>query len=301
MQVLLFGIMSTTLVQLLREEGYDIKGTRYNGPLSVVYEVTDGKKELVAKTVNRRKYDPEISNSEQQELVEEQLRALKHEAEILGALRNYKRIPRLEKFIDDETDPTLIMRKIPGRELIQIIGDVKEGIINPEVILEGALKRLRYISTPERNRKFNKPLVHGDIKPDNIFWTGGSGTGSVRLIDFSGSRTIDEDPIPIFTAPYLPHEFLFDRHPSIQTDLYGLGATMIALCFGKLPVEIQGKKSYGNDLTRLTTKGPFKIIEKDFRWGMKMARVINGLVEFHPSDRYETPQQALDVLKDPAA
>ena len=76
-------------------------------------------------------------------------------------------------------------------------------------------------------QKLNPPIIHRDIKPDNILI---KDDGEIYLVDFNISRnytgTKNKDTIIMGTAGFAaPEQFGFGES-DIRTDIYGLGATI---------------------------------------------------------------------------
>ena len=82
-------------------------------------------------------------------------------------------------------------------------------------------------------------VVHGDLKPGNIIV---DAAGVPQLIDFGlSSRVVDAQQLrgsgtPLYMAP----ELLRGGPPSVQGDIYALGATLWSLLLGQAPLEELG-------------------------------------------------------------
>jgi serine/threonine protein kinase len=149
------------------------------------------------------------------ELFEREVRTLK-------ALR-HQGIPR---FLDSfESEPgvfNLVMERAPGATLWAYRKKVRFDDGELRGILIKTLDILRYM------HGLNPPVVHRDIKPTNLVR---SAEGQISLIDFGGVRDAlrgDGGSTMIGTFGYIAPEQLHGE-ASPATDLYGLGATMIAL------------------------------------------------------------------------
>jgi serine/threonine protein kinase len=149
------------------------------------------------------------------ELFEREVRALK-------TLRH----PGIPRFLDSfESEPgvfNLVMERAPGATLWAYRKKVRFDDDQLRDILVKALDILAYL------HGLNPPVVHRDIKPSNLVR---SAKGHISLIDFGGVRDAlraDGGSTVIGTFGYMAPEQLHGQ-ASPATDLYGLGATLIAL------------------------------------------------------------------------
>jgi serine/threonine protein kinase len=149
------------------------------------------------------------------ELFEREVRTLK-------SLRH----PGIPRFLDSfESEPgvfNLVMERAPGATLWAYRKKVRFDDDQLRDILVKTLDILRYL------HGLNPPVVHRDIKPTNLVR---SADGKVALIDFGGVRDAlraEGGSTVIGTFGYMAPEQLHGE-ASPATDLYGLGATMIAL------------------------------------------------------------------------
>lgn len=89
-------------------------------------------------------------------------------------------------------------------------------------------------------------IVHRDIKPDNITYD--PQTGNVKLLDFGIAKVLGQttclDSVGLLgTENYIAPELRRGGSPSPESDLYSVGATMIALARGK---EYEGVKDHAD-------------------------------------------------------
>jgi len=149
------------------------------------------------------------------ELFEREVRALQ-------TLRH----PGIPRFLASfESEPgvfNLVMERAPGATLWAYRKKVRFDDDQLRDILIAALDILAYM------HGLNPPVVHRDIKPSNLVR---SAKGHISLIDFGGVRDAlraDGGSTVIGTFGYMAPEQLHGQ-ASPATDLYGLGATIIAL------------------------------------------------------------------------
>ncbi|WP_107667559.1 serine/threonine-protein kinase [Cyanothece sp. BG0011] len=112
----------------------------------------------------------------------------------------------------------------------QSLGQVK-GLTPPEIkqVALNLLAILIYL------QKQNPPIIHGDIKPDNILIDPNNGL-KVYLIDFGFARMGGSDlgmsSSIRGTVGFMPPEEMFNRELTTASDLYSVGATLVCLLTG---------------------------------------------------------------------
>lgn len=87
------------------------------------------------------------------------------------------------------------------------------------------------------NHSIKHGIVHRDIKPSNMIE---HEDGSVKLTDFGLAtplRSLDKSTRLCGTAAYLAPELLAGSAPSVETDYFAFGMSMLELLTGKCPVE----------------------------------------------------------------
>lgn len=165
----------------------------------------------------------------------EQARALfQQEARILASL-SHPGIPRLQGFFSEGERDYLVEDLVSGRNLGALLAE-RVALSEEEVlrIMVSVLGTLEYLHgrTP--------PVVHRDIKPDNLIL---SEAGQVVLVDFGAVRlasrpglmTVKEGGTAVvYTQGYAPPEQILG-HAAPASDLFALGATALHLLTGKHP------------------------------------------------------------------
>jgi outer membrane protein assembly factor BamB/tRNA A-37 threonylcarbamoyl transferase component Bud32 len=173
-----------------------------------------------------------------QQAEREQARALfQQEARILAGLA-HPGIPRAAGFFSEGERDYLVEDLVSGRNLGVLCAE--RGALSEEEVLRvmvGVLGTLEYLHgrTP--------PIVHRDIKPDNLIL---SETGQVVLVDFGAVRLAsrpgmltvrDGSTAVVYTQGYAPPEQILG-HAAPCSDLFALGCTALHLITGKHPQQL---------------------------------------------------------------
>jgi eukaryotic-like serine/threonine-protein kinase len=211
------------------------------------------------------------------------LELFEREVKILSQL-DHPAIPRYLDFfratIAGNETLCLVQGIAPGRTLSAWIA---AGHVFTEEKLQNiaaqVLEILKYLQS------FAPPIIHRDIKPQNILLTG---TGEVYLVDFGAVRdtynlTITGGSTIVGTYGYMAPEQTRGQ-AVLASDLYGLGATLLYLKSGEDPADL-----------------PVKQMKIDFRGNLKFSSTfatwLDGLLAPFPEDRYSNASVALDYLQ----
>ncbi len=120
----------------------------------------------------------------------------------------------------------------------------------------------------------DRNMLHGDIKPENIFLTKGPRDPWVVVLDFVPMRRLDDWLAMNVTREYLPPEIFSGGMPNAGADAFALGVLLHELTFGVLPVFHQSGE-LNLPLERRTISP-------------KLAAFLFGLLSFAPRDRLLT-------------
>lgn len=167
---------------------------------------------------------------------EEALRKqFEREAHLLYKLRHPAIARVIDHFVEGEGQ-FLVMDYIEGEDLSEKL-EVKGGAFPVEEVLtwgDQLLDALSYL------HKQNPPIIHRDIKPQNLKLTD---TGQIILLDFglakgfAGqiSRVTTSGSIFGYTPNYAPLEQIHGTGTDARSDIYSLAATLYHLLTGKVP------------------------------------------------------------------
>ncbi|XP_044729292.1 serine/threonine-protein kinase pelle-like [Chrysoperla carnea] len=143
--------------------------------------------------------------------------------------------------------PCLVYQYMPGNNLDKVLhpknnetDKLHEGIeLSPKTfhwarrlnIATGVARGLHFLHTVGE-----KPLIHGDIKPANILL---DSCNQPKIGDFGLARegpkngyTHIEVSRVFGTKPYLPSDFLRNKHMSTKVDTYSYGVVLFEICIG---------------------------------------------------------------------
>jgi len=150
------------------------------------------------------------------------------ESEVMKRL-DHPGIPKIIEVIEDESYVYMVLEYIRGEPLSAIIrkcGKINESYI--KVWMKSIASTLNYLH--------GQGLIHRDIKPDNIML---SHDCEIKIIDFGLARKKNDsdeaDKKVIGTLSYTAPERFTKKQGTVQSDIYGFGATMYYLTTGTKP------------------------------------------------------------------
>jgi hypothetical protein len=156
------------------------------------------------------------------------------EAKVLAQLRH----PGVPRHIATLEEPpgtfNLVMTRVPGQNLRELVARRRLGELELRDILIRCLEIVDYLHARM------PPVVHRDIKPSNIVR---APDGKVALVDFGGVLDAARDKggsTIVGTFGYMAPEQLHGR-VTPATDIYALGATIVALAGGIEPEDVPRK------------------------------------------------------------
>lgn len=202
------------------------------------------------------------------------------EARVLSSL-NHSGIPQFFDFFVEDGKKCLVMEMIHGQDLEKIVF-AKGPVVMHQAIswMIQTCEVLDYLHNQE------PPVVHRDIKPANLMVR--TLDRRIVVLDFGAVKEIGT-PLgtcigaPDYTAPEQNR-----GEPLTQSDLYGVGATLIFLLTGESPQKFVQLKGQGYRFN----------LDGDPRIPLELKAVIDRATEPKPSDRYQTAVELSQALAD---
>jgi serine/threonine protein kinase, bacterial len=202
------------------------------------------------------------------------------EARVLSSL-NHSGIPQFFDFFVEDGKKCLVMEMIHGQDLEKIVF-AKGPVVMQQAIswMIQTCEILDYLHNQE------PPVVHRDIKPANLMVR--TLDRRIVVLDFGAVKEIGT-PLgtcigaPDYTAPEQNR-----GEPLTQSDLYGVGATLIFLLTGESPQKFVQLKGQGYRFN----------LDGDPRIPPELRAVIDRATEPKPSDRYQTAVELSQALAD---
>jgi serine/threonine protein kinase len=206
-----------------------------------------------------------------------QIELFEREAKVLAQL-NYPAIPRYLDYFQVETSKDkafyIVQELAEGKSLADL---VKNGWRTNESgvrqIATQVLETLVYL------HHLNPPVVHRDIKPQNLIW---GKDGKIFLVDFGAVQdtvrsTFAKGSTIVGTYGYMaPEQFRGQAVPA--TDLYGLGATVVFLLTHRCPSDLPTERLKISFRSRIQVSEGFadwleKMLEPDVEERFASAKV----------------------------
>jgi len=202
------------------------------------------------------------------------------EARTLASL-DHPHLPRYIEHFEEDGALYLVMEKIEGESVAALRGKRTWSVDEVTRMLRDVGDALRYLHgrTPF--------IVHRDVKPANIIRRP---DGSFALVDFgavrdslkpAGGSTI------VGTFGYMAPE-QFQGRASPKSDVYGLGATAIAMLTGMEPEDLP-HEGLGIDVQRALPKGTPE----------RLVRALSAMLVPDPDRRVDSIDEALAFLRAP--
>lgn len=197
------------------------------------------------------------------------------EADILKNLKN-EYLPQVYDFIETSNGIFTVMDYVEGESLQRMLDD--GCCFNESVALKFSTQLCQAVSYLHRQPI---PVVHGDIKPENIMLTP---SGNICLIDFNVSGFSRGDGVSVigFTPGYSsPEQQKACELPGIKvdsrSDIYSIGATLYTLLYRK-KLDAHTKIKLGHTLSK-----PWR-------------KVISKATKKQKENRYQTVDAILEAL-----
>ena len=144
------------------------------------------------------------------------------------------------------------------------------------------------------------PIIHRDIKPQNIL-VGYEADGlRARLSDFGLAKEVNPLTLLATAAGTLafkpPEVFGGEKHSdSPAADVFAVGAVLYLLLTDELPFHVDADLGWGQDVN--SWKTPDKPSDWNVTVNQKLDRIVMKCIDFDPAKRYQTAMELLDALE----
>ena len=246
------------------------------GGMGVVYLVKDQKlhgKEVALKLISADLTD---SHQGQERFVQEVLAAqeLQH--------ANIVRVFHLDEVAGQSF---FTMEYVPGRSLREVVEERKRqgktfSLKECAAVLMPVLKALHHAHTQ------TSPVIHRDIKPDNIIVTGDFPTPQVKVLDFGLAKMLSPSKLTttamtMGTAYYMaPEQVQGAKDIDQRADLFSVGVVFYEMLTGQVP------------------SGRFKLpAEMNPELPAEIDDLMDRVLQQHPNDRYASARELAGALE----
>jgi serine/threonine protein kinase len=213
-----------------------------------------------------------------------------------AARLKHKNVVTVYEFGQAEGQWYLAMEFVEGVDLDTFV--VRKGPLDPDRarrILKQAVKAL--------DHAYQMGVTHRDIKPANLLLTNEEGQAVVKLTDFGLAQVEDEeqfrltrDGSTVGTIDYLSPEQARDSAAAdIRSDIYSLGCTFYHILAGHPPFPDGG---IGERVYKHMEVEPPDIRAINPRVSAALWAVLTKMLAKKPEDRYQTPAEILQALRD---
>jgi serine/threonine-protein kinase len=188
------------------------------------------------------------------------------------------------------------MENVPGGSLEKFWHSHGTQLIPIETTIEIMKQVCRGLSLAHRQ---DPPIIHRDIKPQNIL-VGYEADGlRARLSDFGLAKRVN--PLTLLataagTPAFKPPEAFTDsKGDSCAADIWALGTTMYLLITDKLPFKMPTEFGWGKGGEIGGSLSPAS--ETNFDANPALDRIIEKTLQFKASDRYQNATELLNALE----
>ncbi len=214
---------------VLLAQRYRIVGMVGKGGYGAVYKAEDTQRNdsiIAIKSIN-------LSHLSSEEIIEA-TDTFNREMLLLSDLR-HPNLPRIHDHFTDREHWYLVMDFIEGETLEDYLQKAKKGYLRVREVLNIGIQLCTVLDYLHIQKQ---PIIFRDVKPANIMRTP---KGHLYLIDFGIARHFipgqKKDTGPLGSPGYAAPEQYGKAQTTVQTDIYGLGATLQTLLTGTDPLE----------------------------------------------------------------
>ncbi len=259
---------------------YRVESTLGSGGMAVVYRAEDAilGRTVALKTLHERY--AEMPSFRQR---------FRQEARAMACL-DHENIVKVYDISQDGEVPFIVAECVAGKDIGQLLGKHRNGILNEKFARRMATQLLRALSYAHR-----RGVIHRDIKPSNILVTAGD---IVKVADFGIARIVEEDGAEVGkpgeivgSARYMSPEQLKGEEATPRSDVYSVGVLLYHCLTGRPP--------FSGDVRELARQhvhkspAPPRKLNRTISPGME-AVILRALAK-DPSDRYPS---AIAMLED---
>ncbi|PWC36952.1 serine/threonine protein kinase [Azospirillum sp. TSO22-1] len=201
-------------------------------------------------------------------------------------------VPRYVGSGDFETQPYIVMERLPGEPLSAVLAEAP--------LPAGRAADLGARVAAALHDLHRQHLVHFDVKPSNVMFRP---SGEAVLIDFGLSRLdgrpdliAEEMHAPAGTGAYIAPEQVMRVRDDPRSDLFALGAVLYELVTGRMPF---GSPQTVRGLRRRLYRAPVppRALNPDCPpW---LQEIVLGCLEVDPAARWQSAAQVAFLLKNP--
>ncbi len=166
------------------------------------------------------------------------LNRTRDEARLLSRI-NHPNIVRVEKLMEVNARPIVVMEHVQGVSLDQILYRYRDGL-PPAIALEMARQTCiaLHVAYQEALGEDGRPMrvIHRDIKPSNVL---ASIHGEIKVVDFGiakgefEGREAQTESVVMGSRPYMAPERLDGLNDSPSVDVYSVGMSLYELLTGR--------------------------------------------------------------------
>src|SRR5262249_31877811 len=203
----------------------------------------------------------------------------RREAEILKSLESLPIVPRVYDLIEQGQSALLALEFIRGNDLLKLMEANNNRPFKVDQVVDWG-KNICDVLTHMHSQ--TPPLVHRDLKPDNIMLLEDQRT--IKLIDFGTARDVGKSQktrlaakTRVYTEGYAPPEQIIGK-PEARSDLFALAGTLYHLATGRAPEGYYTARELEAQLAN--PNGPFPAEQ---RWFFELLKI--NLAE-DANDRY---------------
>jgi len=225
----------------------------------------------------------------------EALEAFRREAKMVAQLRHENIVAVHDFGMTSDKSPYLAMELLDGQSLAEFMA--RNGRPDARLVLKLAIQVCRALDAAHR-----ASVVHGDVKPANLFLTRG---GQVKLLDFGVTNWVtsrdDEQsgqsakPLCLYGTPaYMAPEQTSGAPATASSDLYALGVVLYELLTGTLPHPADALGELLLDKRRGAVLPPSQRLDLSEGRALhkEVDQIVLRLLETNPARRYPTAAAA---------